>query len=184
MAETRAEKYYKPRFIISLAACIFIGLLFLVSGSGKIFEFGMVPGQTLDFVAFILPESWLNEGMLMFLDILIGWIVPLSELAIGLMLLAGFFPRIVAIFVIPLSLVFLANNIFSIYIGMNEYEKCTCFGIWGTIFGSLTPLQSMSLDIVLLILALIIIIITPIAFRSSQQWLRGGKKTPAETEVK
>jgi uncharacterized membrane protein YphA (DoxX/SURF4 family) len=186
MAEAKTGKHYKVRFIISLAACIIIGLIFLVSSSGKLLDFGIVPGQTLDFVAFVIPESWLSQGMLTFLDIFIGWIFPLAELIVALCLLTGFFPRLVSCFVIPMSMVFMANNIFSLAIGMDVYEKCSCFGIWGVIFGSLTTVQSLSIDIVLFVLAIVVIMVTPIRFLSSQKWLAGTgkKKDPSKSEGK
>jgi uncharacterized membrane protein YphA (DoxX/SURF4 family) len=185
MVEANIGKHDKAKFIVSLIACIFVGITFVVSGTGKLFEFGVVPGQTLDFLGFVLPEAWLNQGTLTFLEILITYIVPCVELAIGLFLLIGFIPRLIAIFIIPLSLIFMANNIFSIFIGMDVYPQCTCFGIWGKIFGTMTPLQSLCYDIVLLIMALIIIIVIPLPFMSSQKWLQNliAKRNRTKTEV-
>ena len=92
-------------------------------------------------------------------------------------LLIGLIPRLTAVLTIPLTLIFMANNAFSISQGLAKYPSCSCFGIWEKIFGTLTPVQSLVYDIVLLALALVIIILTPLAFMRSRKWLSGsGKK--------
>jgi hypothetical protein len=88
----------------------------------------------------------------------------------------GFVPRLVATICIPLTWIFMANNVFSISRGINKYDECPCFGIWGKIFGTMTPGQSLIYDIVLFGLALVIIFIYTGGFLQSNNWLRNLRK--------
>jgi uncharacterized membrane protein YphA (DoxX/SURF4 family) len=166
-------KRIKIRRTISLIACIFIGLTLLMSGTGKIFGYGEVPGQTMEFIGDVLPDFLLTKFTInLIYNIIIPYVVPYLELAIGIFLLIGFLPRIMAIVFVPLTLVFMANNAWAIMKGMDKYPSCTCFGIWETILGGLTPLQSFYYDITLFIFALTIIAVHPAGFLVSRDWLR------------
>ena len=92
-----------------------------------------------------------------------------------------------AIFCMLLAALFMGNNIWAISQGMEKYASCECFGIWEEIFGGLTPIQSLGVDIGLLILALIIIILYPASFVTSRPWLdnfgkKFSRKGPEEKE--
>jgi uncharacterized membrane protein YphA (DoxX/SURF4 family) len=166
-----------PRFIISLIACILIGLTFVLSGSGKLIAFGEIPGQTAEFIGYVLPDAWLTTTTVFIIyDIFIPWILPIAEMALGILLLVGFMPRLIAIICVPLTWLLMANNAFSISIGLSEYASCDCFGIWEQIFGTLSPVQSLCYDIVLFALALVIIFVFPGGILQSQRWLRGLDK--------
>jgi uncharacterized membrane protein YphA (DoxX/SURF4 family) len=166
-----------PRFIISLIACILIGLTFVLSGSGKLIAFGEIPGQTAEFIGYVLPDAWLTTTTVFIIyDIFIPWILPIAEMALGILLLVGFMPRLIAIICVPLTWLLMANNAFSISIGLSEYASCDCFGIWEQIFGTLSPVQSLGYDIVLFALALVIIFVFPGGILQSQRWLRGLDK--------
>jgi uncharacterized membrane protein YphA (DoxX/SURF4 family) len=185
MSGLEKDKKNKTRFIISLIACILVGITFVLSGSGKLIEFGEIPGQTAEFIGYVLPDAWLTTTTVTIIyDIFIPWIMPIAELAIGLLLLVGFVPRLMAILCIPLTWIFMANNAFSISIGMAEYESCSCFGIWEQILGTLTPFQSLFYDIALFALALVIIFVFPGGILQSQKWLRksGNKKEISSIE--
>ena len=177
MVDTDKTNKKKVRAITSLVAGIIIGLLLLIAGSGKL-SFGEVPGQTVEFIGHILPTALLTEGLIFFIyEVFIPYILPCAEMAIGLALIVGLWPRLMAIFSILLSLAFMGNNIYAISLGMKEYESCSCFGIWEEIFGGLTPVQSLGVDIGLFILALIIIVLYPASFVTSRPWLDNfGKK--------
>ena len=178
MAQETTRKKARTRNIVSLVACVLVGLTLVIAGIGKLLEFGQIPGQTAEFIGYILPKAWLNTTSVFFIyDILIPYIIPVVELALGMFLLIGLIPRLTAVLTIPLTLIFMANNAFSISQGLAKYPSCSCFGIWEKIFGTLTPVQSLVYDIVLLALALVIIILTPLAFMRSRKWLSGsGKK--------
>lgn len=175
--DNTVAKKSRIRDIITMVASIFVGLTLLISGTGKLLEFGMIPGQTAEFIGFILPDALLTPTTVFFIyDILIPYIIPVLELALGVSLLMGFVPRLVATICIPLTWIFMANNVFSISRGINKYDECPCFGIWGKIFGTMTPVQSLIYDIVLFGLALVIIFIYTGGFLQSNNWLRNLRK--------
>ena len=178
MNETAHEnKQNTVKTTISLIASILIGLILVIAGTGK-FSFGEVPGQTIEFIGHILPTALLTPGLVFFIyDIFIPYILPCAEMAIGLALLVGLWPRLMAILSIILSLAFMGNNIYAISLGMQKYTSCECFGIWEEIFGGLTPVQSLGVDIAMIALAIVIIVTHPGAIMSSRKWItRLGKK--------
>jgi hypothetical protein len=90
---------------------------------------------------------------------------------LGLLLLVGLVPRLIAILCIPLIAAFMTNNIWSIGQGLDKFPECVCFGIWETFFGGLTPVQSLIYDIVLFILVIVIIFVLPGRFLASRPWM-------------
>lgn len=185
MADSTEKSNYTIRHRISITAAVIIGIVFLISGTGKVFGYGEIPGQTVEFVGMILPDLLLTPFTAKLIyHVFIPYILPWAELVIGVMLLIGFVPRLIAVLVLPLSLALMGNNIYAIGEGYAKYPSCECFGIWEELFGGLTPVQSLGIDIALLILALVVIIVAPLKFLSSRRWLANlGKKEqqPAES---
>lgn len=163
---------------VGLVASVLVGLTLLLAGSGKLFGFGEMPGQTMKFIGAILPDAFLTPGVAYFIgDVFLPYIVPLSELALGLLLILRVWPRLMATLCLPLIAAFMANNSWLISQGKTKFSACECFGIWEKLFGTLTPVQALSLDIGLFVLCLIIIFIQPGGFLSSPPWLeRLGKR--------
>jgi uncharacterized membrane protein YphA (DoxX/SURF4 family) len=170
--EQKLNKPNSVKYIIAVVACIIIGITFIASGSGKAIGFGEVPGQTIEFLGDMLPKELITPFTVFVLyDVFIPFIFPAIELLLGIFLIIGFMPRLMAIITIPLSLVLMTNNIWSISQGMDKFPQCVCFGIWEKIFGGLTPVQALSYDILIFILALIIIFLHPGAILSSREWV-------------
>lgn len=180
---TQVKKHYKAKATISLVASIIVGLILLIAGTGK-FSFGEVPGQTIEFIGHILPAALLTPGLIFFMyDIFIPYILPCAEMAVGLALLVGLWPRLMAILCIVLSLAFMGNNIYAISLGMKKYTSCECFGIWEEIFGGLTPVQSLGVDITMIALAIVIITVHPGPIISSREWITRLGKKPEKMEI-
>jgi uncharacterized membrane protein YphA (DoxX/SURF4 family) len=155
------------RSIISIIACLLIGAILLIAGIGKIAEFGTIPGQT-DFLDKFIPDFLLTPDVARFIGLyFIPWIMPIAEIVIGAALIIGIWPRIFAIIFIPLVFGFMANNSYAIANGMEKFPECECFGV----FGGLTPIQSMYMDIGMFILAVLIIVIHPGGFFAHQFWI-------------
>jgi uncharacterized membrane protein YphA (DoxX/SURF4 family) len=172
MSDTTETNRQRVRSIVSLVACILLGFIFLLSGSGKLFAFGEMPGQTMKFIGAILPDAWLTPQLALFLgDIFFPYIIPFIELSLGILLLLSVWPRLIAALSLPLITAFIVNNAWYISHGQMKFTSCECFGIWEKLFGELTHLQSISLDIVLFALALIIIFVHPGGFMTSPPWL-------------
>jgi uncharacterized membrane protein YphA (DoxX/SURF4 family) len=162
----------RVKSIVGLVASIVLGAIFLISGSGKIFAFGEMPGQTMSFIGAILPNAWLTPGVAFLLgDIFFPYIIPWTELALGIFLLLRIWPRLFATISLPLIIAFIVNNTWYISQGKMKFASCECFGIWEEMFGTMTHMQSLSFDIILLALALTIIFVYPNNFLSSPPWL-------------
>ncbi len=159
------------RSVISIVACLLVGLTLLLAGGGKLADLGQVPGQT-EFLDRFIPDFLMTPEFAQFIGmVFIPWILPAAEILIGLALIIGIWPRLIAILFLPLVLGFMANNSYMIATGVDKYPTCECFGIWERWLGGLTPWQSMYYDIILLILAIIIIIVHPGLFFSHQFWI-------------
>jgi uncharacterized membrane protein YphA (DoxX/SURF4 family) len=159
------------RSVISIVACVIIGAVFIFAGTGKMAGLGQVPGQT-EFLDRFIPDFILTPEFARFIGLVfIPWILPIAEILVGLGLIVGIWPRLLAIFVGLLSLGFMANNSYMIATGVDKYPTCECFGIWELWFGGLTPTQSLYIDIGLFILTLLIIILHPGPFFAHQFWV-------------
>lgn len=172
MSKATEESSHRVRGTVSLVASILIGLTFLISGSGKVFGYGDMPGQTMQFIGAIIPDAWLTPQLAIFMgDIFFPYIIPWTELCLGIFLLLRIWPRFFAATTLPLTAAFMANNAWYISQGQNKFTSCECFGIWEKLIGTLTHVQSLSLDIVLFALALTIVIVHPADFFSSPPWM-------------
>ena len=154
---------------ISLAASLLIGLVFLASGSGKLLAPHETPAQIVDFVSSVTPQVLLAPWMLDFLYyVFVPYVIPSAELLLSIALLLGFVPRLAATLCIPLLVAFASTNVWAIL--QVHYATCaSCFGIWENIFGHLTPIQSLTIDSILLLLALTVIVLCPVNFLSSRK---------------
>jgi len=178
MSHVIEEKRYRARTTTSLVASILVGLTLLIAGSGKAFGFGEMPGQTMKFIGAVLPDALLTPEVACFIgDIFFPYIIPWTELSLGMLLLLRVWPRLMAVLCLPLVAAFMANNSWLIAQGKTKFSACECFGIWEELFGTLTPLQALGVDIGLFLLALIIIFVQPGGFLASPSWLtRLGQK--------
>lgn len=179
MSKATKVTHYQARATVSLVAGILIGLTFLISGSGKVFGYGDMPGQTMQFIGSILPDAWLTPQLALFMgEIFFPYIIPWTELCLGILMLVRIWPRFFASITMLLTAAFMANNAWYISQGQVKFTSCECFGIWEKMFGTLTHVQSLSVDIVLFALALTIVLVHPADFFSSPPWLsRIGKIT-------
>ena len=136
------------RFRITLGSAILLGLTLVVAGTGKI------PGQA-EFIDALLQSFW-TPGFAYF----IGYCLPWVEVVLGAFLLC-----------LPLIAGFMANNSWALKQGLEQFPRCSnCFGIWEEIFGALSPLQALGIDIVLLCAALVIIVLYPAGFWHFKPW--------------
>ncbi len=154
-------KSLRVREYSSLIAGLLIGLTLIVSGTGKILGGFETSSQVMDFLYAVMPEFLLSPPFLFFLvKVVVPYMFPIAELLLGIMLMLGFSPRLSALLCIPLTAVFAATNIWAIIVG--NYTTCAgCFGIWEMIFGHLTPVQSLIIDIILMLMSLIVIFMQP-----------------------
>jgi putative oxidoreductase len=155
-------KSRRQRILVIFIPCILLGLVLLVSGAGKL------PGQA-EFVDVLLGSFWAPP-----VAFFISHVLPWIEVVLGAVLLLGVFPRIAAALSLPLLAGFMANNAWAISQG-EQFGQCGCFGIFEELFGDMTPVQALGMDIALLFLALTIIILHPAPFLSFQSWFAKRK---------
>jgi uncharacterized membrane protein YphA (DoxX/SURF4 family) len=182
---SKAEKlaHNQTRATVSLVAGILIGLTFLLSGSGKVFGYGEMPGQTMNFIASIIPDAWLTPQLAFFIgDIFFPYIIPWTELCLGILLLVRIWPRFWAALTLPLTAAFMANNAWYISQGKYRFTPCDCFGWWERFIGTFTHVESLYIDIILFALALTIVIIHPDGFFASPPWLAKLEKRAKKQE--
>jgi len=142
-----------------LGSSIFLGLTLLVSGTGKL------PGQA-EFVDALLQSFWTPR-----VAYFIGYCLPWVEVALGVLLIIGVFPRIAAGLSLILTAGFMANNSWAISQGIEQFPQCAqCFGIWEEWLGSISPLQALCLDVVLFGLGLIILLLHSESFLTFRPW--------------
>ena len=157
----------RPRFkrrwqwiLIIVVPCVLLGLVLLVSGAGKL------PGQA-EFADVLLGSFWTPT-----VANLISHVLPWVEVLLGAFLIMGVFPRLAAVLTLPILAGFMANNAWAISQGMEKFPDCGCFGILEEIFGSLSPMQALGMDIVLVLFAVTVIVLHPAPFLSFQSWFR------------
>jgi len=89
--------FHKIRSIISLAAGILIGLIFIASGTGKLLSDIETPAQVMAFINDILPEFLLTPPVMFFIyDVLVPYLFPIAELVLGICLLIGLVPALLS----------------------------------------------------------------------------------------
>jgi uncharacterized membrane protein YphA (DoxX/SURF4 family) len=156
--------------VIIVIPCVLLGLMLLVAGIGKIpwfSDLGTFPGQT-EFFDVIFGPLWPTVAF--FINNILPWV----EAVLGLALVLGIFPRLAATLSLPLIAGFMTSNIWAISHG-ETFGDCGCFGFFSKLFGDTTPLQSLGIDIALLLFALIIILYFPAPYLSFQSWFRKRK---------
>jgi uncharacterized membrane protein YphA (DoxX/SURF4 family) len=164
------------RSIVSISACIIVGFILLVAGTGKLIGMGQMPGQT-EFLDKFIPDFLLTPASAQFIGmIFIPYVLPIVETVLAVLLIVGLWPRLMALVVIPLTFAFMANNLWTISQGVDKFPDCVCFGAWETITGArFTPTQSLFIDIAMLVLALVIVFVHPGRFLASQFWFNRVK---------
>jgi uncharacterized membrane protein YphA (DoxX/SURF4 family) len=172
-------KTRRQRILLIYAPCILLGLMLLVAGIGKLPGLsdilGKFPGQT-EFISDLLGPLWTSTTAF-FIDNILPWI----EVVLGIALLLGIFPRIAAILSLPLTAGFMSSNIWAISHG-EAFGHCGCFGIFEDLFGNITPLQALGMDIALLFFALLIILFNPSGFLKFQWWFTKRKELEGESK--
>lgn len=156
------------RYWITVGAGILLGLIFLVSGIGKII------GHSSFFISIY--------NLYFFPDILkvliVDWL-PWFEVVLGAALVTGFATQAVSLASCVLIACFMFQNTWMITHGMRN-EPCSCFGIFERIFeGRLSTLNSLYIDIGMLVLALAIYILFQGGFKEWRPWFMRLKKRPA-----
>jgi len=172
MNNDTVQNRIRTRSRVSLVAIIIIGVTLVAAGIGKAIGFGEIPGQTVEFLGDVLPEAFITPATVFLIyEIFIPYVLPGTEIILGIFLLIGFVPRLISVLCLPMTLAFMSNNIWAISQGLDKFPECVCFGVWEKLFGGLTPVQALCYDIGLFVLAVVIIWLYPGGFLSSRKWV-------------
>ena len=150
---------------LGVGASLILGLIFVVAGLGKLLH------QTEAYKLFFSPDLLtpaLAKAVLIWL--------PRIELAIGVLLIAGFAAKLVTIFSSVLIAGFITNNVWLLVQGLGD-KPCGCFGLAERIAQArLSTLGSLYIDIAMLALVLIILFCYRRRFFNIYPWfLKRGK---------
>ena len=146
---------------LGLGASITLGMIFLVSGIGKL----LLQGELFEtFFPGFLDFLTLDQTRLLF------YVLPYVEIAIGALLIAGFATKLIAALTALLIAAFIASNVWFITHGMG-FEPCGCLGIFDRLFQSkLSTQQSLYIDIAMFALILITLLCYQRSFTSIRPW--------------
>lgn len=154
------------RNLIALGPTIFLGLVLIASGTGKVFapaEFAEILFQLQ------LPVIGTSAPLIY----LVSYGVPYLEIVLGILLLLGIVPRIAAALCIPLTIGFIVSNSWA----MRVLSQCPyCFGKWEELLGVMSPVQALWFDTVLLCCALIILGFHPGHWLNLRPWFIKSKE--------
>jgi uncharacterized membrane protein YphA (DoxX/SURF4 family) len=151
---------------VGLGAAIVLGLIFILSGGGKLLN------QAEFFSIFFTPFA---DFLLPFVPVIYRWL-PVIEIAIGLLLISGVLARPAAALAVVLLAVLMANNSWLIIHGFG-YEPCGCFGILEELAQlRMLTIGALVLDIVMLLLALVALFLVRVSFFSIKPWFWAGRR--------
>jgi uncharacterized membrane protein YphA (DoxX/SURF4 family) len=147
----------RTRYLVAFIASILLALIFLTSGVGKLM------GQN----AFLLTLStWLlNDTIANGLGMVLPWV----EVVLGLCLLVGLFPQIAAGLVALLAAAFAMHNGWMIAHGLG-YEPCHCLGVLEQLMGEMSTINSLYVDIGMVVLALGVYFCYPGKVLNTRPW--------------
>lgn len=158
-------KSFRFKRWVGLGAGIILGLIFLLSGVGKLLN-----GTDVFFI-FFTPFA---DFLLPFASVIYLWL-PVIEIAIGLLLISGILARPAAALAVGLVTVFMANNSWLISHGFGS-QPCGCFGILEEIAHlRMLIIGALSLDVVMLLLALATLFLARVSFFNISPWFWAEK---------
>ena len=159
------KKNMRYRYWITVVAGIVLGLVFIISGVGKLL------GQS----AFLLSISSSGALSPAFANITATWL-PWVELILGVFLIVGVLNHLTALFSVVLVGALIFYNSWMISHGLG-YEPCACLGAFEKLFqGRLSTITALYVDIGLLALALVIYFTGPGKLLNIRPWFLGRGK--------
>ncbi|HUU08421.1 MAG TPA: MauE/DoxX family redox-associated membrane protein [Dehalococcoidales bacterium] len=156
---------------VGLGAGIVLGLIFLLSGVGKLLN---------EYDVFFIFFTPFADFLLPFAPLIYLWL-PVVEIAVGLLLITGILARPAAALALGLIAIFIANNSWLIAHGFGD-QPCGCFGILEEIARlRILTIGALVLDVVMLLLALAILFLVRVSFFNINSWF-WAEKRPVNNE--
>jgi len=129
---------------LGIGASILLGLIFFSFGLGKLPYYG-------EFLALTLSKSFLTLSQ----AIIVARWLPWIEVVLGSLLIIGIATKLMASFSAVLIVAFIANNSWMISLGLGD-KPCGCHGEIENL-GTMSVIDSLYLDMGMLVLVLIIL---------------------------
>lgn len=147
------------RIWIGIGAGILLGVIFFISGLGKLVSHGA-------FSLVLSTESFLPS----MLSQIVGVALPWAEYILGTLLVLGILAKVAASLSAVCTLGFISHNSWLLATGRAS-EDCGCFGLFEKFFlGKMSTIDSLSLDIIMLCLFVLIIVYYPGKFLNIRPW--------------
>ena len=156
------------KYWVVLLATIFLGMVFLVAGTGKLLA------QSDSFSPFVFP-GFLPVALIQ----AIYTVAPYVEIALGILLVLGIAIRLVTVISAKMITGFILSNLYMIYLGVGVKPCGGCFGY----FGSLTAISSLMLDGIMAALVVIILLCCRGSFFNLTPWFLQSVHTPGNTPL-
>ena len=142
---------------LAIGACILLGLIFFTFGLGKLPNHG-------EFLALTLSKSFLTLSQ----AIIVARWLPWIEVVLGSLLIIGIAAKFVASLSTALIVAFIANNSWMISLGLGD-EPCGCPPQIENL-GTMSVIDSLYLDMGMLVLVLIILFCYRGNFLTTRPW--------------
>ncbi len=146
---------------IGIPAAVVLGFIFLIAGIGKL------PAQTDAYtILLVLREI----PLMLLLSDYVHIVFPVLEIILGLLLIAGIAPKVMAVFSSLLIGAFIFNNLWLVQKGLDQ-ETCYCFGgSLNWLLGVVSTKEALYIDIGMLALVCLIVTSYPGNWFAVRPW--------------
>ena len=125
-----------------------LGFIFLIAGIGKL------PAQTDAYTILLVLRK---IPLMLLLSDYVHIVFPILEIILGLLLIAGIAPKVMAVFSSVLVGAFIFNNLWLVQKGLGQ-EPCYCFGgSFNWLIGVISTKEALYVDIGMLALVCLIL---------------------------
>lgn len=154
---------YKHR--IGMGASIFLGIIFLASGIGKLLSTSEGFKEVFNPFPGFIPSAFTESVAI--------WL-PYVEVILGLLLVLCIVPRFASLLSALLIAGFITNNAWLLSRGLG-YEPCTCFGVLDRLVGAeISTNGSLYLDIIMLAMVATVVLLYNSNFFNLRPWSYSG----------
>jgi uncharacterized membrane protein YphA (DoxX/SURF4 family) len=147
--------------LIGIPAAVLLGFIFLIAGIGKL------PAQTDAYTILLVLRK---IPLMLILSDYVHIVFPVLEIILGLLLIAGIAPKVMAVFSSLLIGAFIFNNLWLVRKGLAE-DPCYCFGgSFNWLLGVISTRQALYVDMGMLALVCLVITHSPGNWPAGRPW--------------
>jgi uncharacterized membrane protein YphA (DoxX/SURF4 family) len=147
--------------LIGIPAAVLLGFIFLIAGIGKL------PAQTDAYTILLVLRK---IPLMLILSDYVHIVFPVLEIILGLLLIAGIAPKVMAVFSSLLIGAFIFNNLWLVQKGLAE-DPCYCFGgSFNWLLGVISTREALYIDVGMLALVCLVIAYSPGNWLAGRPW--------------